>query len=190
MDFKLKTAPTAKVITLAEAKLHCRVDLDIIDEDDLLSALIAQASDYVERATNQPLLQQTWTAFTDRFTDEMALKANMQSVSFIKYIDADGTLQTLSPDTYEVDTQSLVGGIYKAYGKWWPAARRQKHAVQIEFICGYADATQVPDSIAQLVKLLVGHWYMNREAVIVGTSADELPIAVQHLISVNKVWQF
>lgn len=190
MDFKQTETPSADVITLADAKLHCRVDSDITADDGLITALIAQATDYVERSTNQPLLTQTWTAFADSFSDEMSLKANLQSVTSVKYIDDAGILQTLAADVYEVDAQSLVGGIYKAYGEWWPSVRCQKHAVQIEFVCGFADPTEVPDSIVTLIKLLVGHWYANREAVIVGTSVSELPVAVEHLININKVWQF
>lgn len=45
------------------------------------------------------------------------------------------------------------------------------------------DSTDAPEDIKQAVLLLVGHWYENREAVVVGDSAtDELPMAVSALI--------
>lgn len=42
--------------------------------------------------------------------------------------------------------------------------------------------------IGQAMLLLIGHWYANREAVIVGAAPAELPMAVQWLIGPFRVW--
>ena len=46
-----------------------------------------------------------------------------------------------------------------------------------------ADVWPAPADIQQAVKLLVGHWFENRESVVVGTTAAEVPMSVQMLLS-------
>lgn len=59
---------------------------------------------------------------------------------------------------------------------------------QVVYQAGYAqlddeNAWEAPENIQQAVLLLVGHWYENREAVVVGDSAtDELPLSVSALL--------
>lgn len=48
-----------------------------------------------------------------------------------------------------------------------------------------------PDDLivaCQAMKLLVGHWYANREAAVVGATATELPIAVEWLLKPLVKW--
>lgn len=45
-----------------------------------------------------------------------------------------------------------------------------------------ADKWAAPADIQQAVKLLVGHWFENRESVVVGTTASEVPMSIQMLI--------
>ena len=54
------TAPTVEPVSLAEAKLHCRVDTT--DEDALISALIVAAREYVEQVTGRALITRTYRA--------------------------------------------------------------------------------------------------------------------------------
>ncbi|CAB5525831.1 Phage gp6-like head-tail connector protein [Pseudomonas putida] len=42
-----------------------------------------------------------------------------------------------------------------------------------------------PD-VEQAILLLVGHWYANREAVVIGTSASDIPLAVDRLLWYRK----
>jgi len=43
------------------------------------------------------------------------------------------------------------------------------------------------DSIRAAMKLLVSHWYENREAVVVGTITSQLPLAVERLLWSHRV---
>lgn len=40
--------------------------------------------------------------------------------------------------------------------------------------------------VQQAVLLLVGHWYANREAVVIGTITSEVPLAVDRLLWYRK----
>jgi len=46
----------------------------------------------------------------------------------------------------------------------------------------------VPAAIIGAIKLLVGHLYENRETVLVGVTASELPLSIQALLSMDKVF--
>lgn len=48
---------------------------------------------------------------------------------------------------------------------------------------GDLDVWPAPADIQQAVKLLVGHWFENRESVVVGASGFEVPQSVQMLLA-------
>lgn len=45
---------------------------------------------------------------------------------------------------------------------------------------------EVPQTIRQAAFFLIGHYYSNRSAVIVGTSTNELPMAVESLLNPHR----
>lgn len=164
---ELTTAPTAEPLSLNEAKLHCRVEPEVTDEDDLIRSHVITARDYCESYTGRALVTQTWKLTLDELPpDEIGMpKAPLQSVSSFAYVATDGTSTTLSSSLYQVDAKSEPGRIRPAYGQIWPSTRAQMAAITITFVCGYGAASAVPDGIKQAMKLLIGHWYANREAV-------------------------
>lgn len=215
----LTSAPASYPVSLAEAKLHVRVDLNA--EDDYITGLIAAATQTCESHIGQALVTQTWRMALDCFPgqhrqwrdrqsygggggrypqepgaypsaglgyDLMAYAiepplAPLQSVSSIQYRAAtDGTLTTLASSGYDVDTDSKPGRITPSYGNVWPVARWQPNAVLVTFVAGYGAASAVPEAIKAAIKLLVGHWYENREAVVTGTIATQLPLTVEALL--------
>ncbi len=50
--------------------------------------------------------------------------------------------------------------------------------------------TDVPPALTEAVCQLVGHWYENREAVIVGVSAQELPLNVADIVREYRNWSW
>jgi uncharacterized phiE125 gp8 family phage protein len=66
----------------------------------------------------------------------------------------------------------------------WPSVTAAPEAVSIRFRAGYGDVgSDVPEPIRQAMLLLIGHWYEHREAVIVGTNAMLMPMAVNSLLA-------
>lgn len=55
---------------------------------------------------------------------------------------------------------------------------------------GEPPVSTVPDAIRECVILLAGHWYANREAVLVGVSAEELPFGVWEIVNEFRTWSF
>jgi hypothetical protein len=48
----------------------------------------------------------------------------------------------------------------------------------------------MPAAIKQALKLLIGHWYENRETVITGTISTALPFAAEALLAPYRVYDF
>ncbi len=52
------------------------------------------------------------------------------------------------------------------------------------------DALVLDDDITTAMLLLIGHWYANRESVVVGSITSELPMAVNSLILPYRHFHF
>jgi uncharacterized phage protein (predicted DNA packaging) len=46
----------------------------------------------------------------------------------------------------------------------------------------------IPKGLVHAAKMLVAHFYENRETVVVGVSVNKLPLAYEHLIEPYKNW--
>lgn len=54
----------------------------------------------------------------------------------------------------------------------------------------FADLDAVPADLKEAVLMLVGHLYENREATLVGITAEEIPFGVWDLITPHRAWSF
>lgn len=163
MSLKLITAPTTYPVTLAEAKLHCRVDAS--DEDALITALITAATEMAEQKTGRALMTQTWELTLDAFPTAIELtRVPVQTINSVKYRDSTGTLQTLSGASYALAQDDFgFAKISPVYGAEWPTAQVRDDAVVVEFVAGYANAAAVPEPIKAWIKLMINTMFDNRE---------------------------
>lgn len=193
----LVTGPTTEPVTLAEAKAHCRVS--ITDDDGLIAGYILAARDHLEEITGRAFLTSMWSATFDNewpwYFDMdtrrhcrliQLLKAPVQSVTSVTYVDTTGAIQTLATNQYVVDIASTIGNVYPAYGVTWPSLRCQRAAITVRFIAGWTD--NFPDSLRQALLLLIGHWYENRETIVLGQTPAELPMSVASLIAPFRIY--
>lgn len=169
----LKVAPSGEPVTLAEAKLHCKVDG--ADDDTLITALIIAARQQAEHRTNRALITQQWEFTLQEFPDLIELpKPALVSVQSVKYLDEDGALQTLANTEYQVVSSELIGYIQPAYGKTWPICRIQPDAVVVAYTAGYGAAAAVPQSIKAWMLMAIATMYAQREAIITGIIVAEV----------------
>jgi len=185
MALTLVTGPTAEPVGVPEAKDHVRVDQDT--DDSLIDALIVTARRTVEAWRNEALITQTWNLILDAFPEGDTLRVPLpplQSITHIKYTDADGDESTFSADSYIVDTDSDPGRVVLKTGQSWPGTTLQAaNGVEVRFVAGYGDAAgDVPREVRQAMLLMIGHWYENREEVTVGQVARAIPLGAEALL--------
>lgn len=199
----LVTDPVAEPVTLAEAKLWLKVDLD--DDDDLITALITAARRIFEELTGRSLVNTVWRAEWDHLPRVGSYlgagasrvlelpRAPLVSVAWIKYSadDSAGTETTFAASNYTVET-GLDANRYSRL--WlnddadWPDLGSFPGALRCQFTAGYGTAASaVPEEIKACVKLLLSHLYQNRTPVNVGNIVNELPWSLKHLIEMHQI---
>jgi hypothetical protein len=100
-------------------------------------------------------------------------RSPVSAVTAITYLDPSGVLQTLpvfdgvyppdQPYCYILDTDSEPARIAPGSNRPWPVTLAQQSAVSITFTAGYASKSLLPLNLKQAMKLLVSHYYENRE---------------------------
>jgi uncharacterized phiE125 gp8 family phage protein len=201
------TQPDSEPVTLAQAKAQARVELDFTLDDDLINALITAARIYCESYTKAQFCTATYLYALDSFPvvsawpivgaelrlplPPLQLNTNIGGTGaspsgvVVQYLDMSGTLQTLSPSLYLVDTISKPARIVPQWYQPWPICRPMPNAVQVTFSCGYSDdGTSVPQTFKQAILMLVSYWYRNREAAAEGTFAP-IAFAVETLLTAS-----
>lgn len=174
--------PPVYPVSLDEMKVHLRVVTD--DDDRLIAQLILAATSWAELFQHRLFIERPAYMYLDEFPAVIrAGWSPLVSVGSIKYIDENGILQLLADSDYRIDIRTEPGRIEPAWTLDWPATRNITNAVIIEYSAGYGAAADVPDDIKSAIKLLVGHWYENRNAVEEDV-LDQVPEA-----AINLLWR-
>lgn len=194
MNLTQTVAPAAEPISRDDAKEHLRVTHT--DDDDYIDALIAAARARLDGITGilgRALIDQTWTLELDEFPANGEIRiplAPLSSITQIDYRDADSVSQTLATSVYTTTKRNGVSYVVRKDGQSWPAIDNDPDAVTVTFVAGYGEAgSDVPPALIAAMKLHIGHMYENREAVVVGTIASDLPLGYEALVDPFKIWQ-
>jgi hypothetical protein len=204
---KLQTAPTIEPVTLAEAKAHLRISTS--SDDTYVSTLITTARIACEKRSHVAFITQTYDLFMDcwgegsggyslsypsegstlytgsgkRAREIVLPHGPVQSVTYIKYYDQTGTLQTWDASNYVVSTGDPCR-VSLASSSSYPAHADRIEAIQVRYVAGFGSlAADVPSTVKHAIYLLMGHWFEHREAVVTGTITAVLPEAVDALLS-------
>lgn len=172
MPLKVIAQPSGEQISLADARLHLRLDDDgdsppTHPDDPWLSAVgIPAAREYCEGDLARALAPQTLELALESFDAEIVFVTRhgrriwhrhrhdvielpmspVRSVTSVKYTDTDGTERTLDTTIYDVDLYSAPARIVLAFGASWPATQDIPNAVKIRYEAGYTLPGDSPDT--------------------------------------------
>lgn len=187
----LKNAPATTPVSLAEAKAQLQLSTSDTTWDALVGNLILAATSYLDGWSGilgRCLISQTWECRFECFETEFDLPFPNCSAATVEYYDSTGTKQTFSSSNYQIVEEAGHACICLYTSSTIPAVSAiREDAVIITATCGYGDATAVPPAIKHAILLLVGHWFANREAVVVGAAPVELPYSVTALVAPFRV---
>jgi uncharacterized phiE125 gp8 family phage protein len=211
MGVSIITQPTVEPVSLEEAKLYLRVDAT--SEDDLVSSLIQAAREYVETHTRRTLVYTTYRYTLDTFPGWYGLNFTSQPIELpkypvaqtsaagaysyamprVRYYDEDGVQQTLTyaDDDFDLSLSDSPAKLQLYPGDYWPSTEiGRASAVEVDFVAGYGPtAASVPESLKTVIKLLIGHWFENRQAVAPGFGA-EVPLAVDSILRIHSLGSY
>ena len=167
----------AEPITLAEAKLHLRVLSN--DEDLYIEGLIPPARRYIELRSGITINQRQFIESQFPAYGVIRLdKGPLVSIDEIAYTDEVGGALTYDGARFFPGSSVILPAI----GESWPTLGVSE-TFQITYTAGLSPAelaTDDYDNLTHAMKLLVGHWYANRESVVEG-DYREVPLAVNAL---------
>ncbi|WP_322528983.1 head-tail connector protein [Salinicola sp. LHM] len=171
------------MLTLAEVKTQRRIDADDTGEDALLEQLIAAAYRYAEAHTQTAIRPRSETVVLDGFPPlDHAIELPwhpVQTIDALDYVTPTGDSQSLDEQALRLDTRGDPHRLYPRWGDRWPATIAEPESVTITATVGYE---QTPEDIKIALLLLIGHWYENRESVVVNGSSSEVPMGVEMLL--------
>lgn len=178
---------TVDLLTLSELKEHLKVDVDV--DDTFIKNLGRAATSSCEEYTNRFFLKTKIEQYSDSWSGvSELLKSPVQTDSFsIRYYDKNDTVQTLATTEYFLDNISMPARVCPAPNKSFPTLSSRINAVGVTYFVGVDTAAEVDMAIKQAVLLTVGHWYANRETVVVGRIATEIPMAAKYLLDQYKI---
>jgi hypothetical protein len=189
------TQPTIEPVSLTEAKSQLRILPDFNDDDALVMALVATGRRLVERRLGITLMA---TQFRATFADPLDLLSNRHESNWWGWSDTlelyygpmlvDGSHPvavtaggvTLSPSTYTVDADSRPGRIRLAD----PGNNSQ---IMVTYWAGQATPATVPPTLKSAILLMVGHLWVNREAVVTDSKySTDLSLGVEMLLAAES----
>lgn len=156
--------------------------------NDYLDVLISGVQDEAEKYCRRAFITSTWDVYFDRFQALIQIiKAPTTSITYIQYQDTDDTTQTLDTSNY---TTGFVSEDHAARIKILNAPSIFTdgfEAVNIRFVCGWADANSVPSLLKTAMIVRINDMYKNRQSIYTGTQVNIIPDWYEVMISPYKI---
>jgi uncharacterized phiE125 gp8 family phage protein len=177
---RVVTPPAFEPVTLAEAKLWCRVDDDDTSQDATLMLLIIAMREYAEHLTGRVFAERTLELRLDSFPSDGVIVLPyppVQSVSSVNYVASDGTLTAAdsSPSSWQVDLYSVPPRVSALSTGTWPATQETYGAVRIQYVAGYSTHNLIPKTLRLWMQARISTLYEQREQLVVGQTVQALP---------------
>lgn len=160
----IRTAPPVAALDLAEAKMQVRLAADESEYDDDLNILIKDVQSMAESelccGVTDTRYRETLSAFPN--CAWVLRRGRVKTVEAITYLDRDQVQQSLTD--YRLAEHGGVTVLTPTSGRF-PETAARLDAVTIDYVSGFGSADEVPDAIKRWMKLQIGNWFTNREAV-------------------------
>jgi uncharacterized phiE125 gp8 family phage protein len=173
-------APAEEPVSLDDAKAQC--NLSGATYDTLLTSYIKAARAHVEAMCGAKLVEQSLLLRCSDWCDlKHLLVKPIQEITNIKYLDADGTEQTLATSVYRLIDGAHPSIVLKP-NQTWPNALAIDDAIRVTVVAGWPDADDVPANIKQAMFLLISTWFESREDQVSDALSAPLANGVKALL--------
>jgi len=196
MNAVLITPPTLEPISLEKLKLHLKIELDVLDEDEYLEGLIKSSREHVEDITRRAIISQTWDYYLQNWPDGDSITlplGNLQDVAliqYVKYVNSAGTSTTLTVTTdyiWQTNGEGFGKVILPYAGTWPTATLYPSNPITIRFVCGWATQALVPFKIKAAIKMICAELYEQRGESVMGMTIHENKV-IDRLLASKRLW--
>lgn len=176
MSLRVITAPSSEIITVAEAAEFLRLDDNgdsppTYPDQTTLESFITTARHWCEEYLRRAIGVQTLEIVLNNFPKNgIFLRPPVIGVTSVKYIDTNGSEQTLSSSDYRVATDNEPAIITLSVNSSWPAILNVPDAVRVRYQAGYTDEgdspsyVTLPKTIKTAMLMQIADLYQNRES--------------------------
>lgn len=183
MSFKIVSAlDGTNVLSLADAKKFLRIDHATSDEDTVITAYINAAVQYCENYCSKLFVNRqvfySLKNYDDFYFDLNYVIPIADGVKFRATNGANHTIVMTTNDDFVVDFQT---GMIRFINP--PTiGENDLNPVQVVATAGMPPT----DNVKQAVRMLVGHYYEQRNAVVVGSVVSTVPMGVDALLNTDR----
>jgi len=185
------TGPVNPAVSVDDCKLDLRIESSFTLDDALILSYINVASRLASEITGRKLISETVKFSIDEvyFNERIVLPFTPVSViDEIQYYDPAGASQTMNISDFHLYNFDDKSELCLKEGLVLPAIDDRRDAVNITFTTGYgANSSDIPDTITKAIRMLVTHYYENRNNTVLGMSVADIPYAVETLLNVERV---
>lgn len=191
MALRVVTPPSDYLLTVDAVRPHLGLEPDETDWDALIAVQIAAAQAQVEAVTQRRFMPQTLEWVRESWDARMVLPVapggdvSKLSIDCVSYYDTAGVQQILDPATmYWSRPVGATLAVVRQRFAIYPWIGDGPEPVVIRFSITSTAADASPGVLAAM-KLLVGHFFLHREAVVGVENRDSstpLPLGVDDLL--------
>ena len=177
----VNTAESAYAITSTELKNWLRIDGS--DDDTVISSLLIAGHNWAKRYTGRSLTTQTLTLSIDSIYDAdipleegqytgididitrrsiILPESPVASITSVKYYDDADTESTFASSKYYLDKAGVPARLVLRQGESYPTGLRVANALEIKYVAGYGNASDVPQDIKHAVLMYCAHLFEHR----------------------------
>jgi hypothetical protein len=202
------TDPAFTSVTLARMRANSNIPSG--QDEDFLTEALKSAEDYVERQLECTIGLAAWRLTLDSFPQQgesqnqfnqvlahnqpIDWKANailiplwpVRAVTALTYTAVDGTTTTLPLSQIVQPVGNDRYHLRLKKGCYWPDTDESPNAIAITFNAGWPTQSAIPGTLTQAIRMLVSHFYENREAVMTGTISKEVELGVQSMLAMME----
>jgi uncharacterized phiE125 gp8 family phage protein len=173
-------------MTYAEAKVHCRIDID--DEQAFIEGLIETATELIEYATQKKFVERKFRLSWDRgeiCSDILTLEQFDSGLTIDSFKQFDDTEPTAGETDVSTDDYILLDNRVQLRGDFPSVSLRKYSSIKIEYTVASAPRST---KLKETIGLIVSHWWLNRETVSVDNKdLKNLPLGIITAIQSMRV---
>lgn len=175
-NLELLSVASVDLIPVVELQSWLRVDdpTQTAELQRLARAAVTKFQEYTGRQIVTASYKMTRRAFPKCGRVIRIPKPPFVSLTSLQYYDTTATLTDYT--TYQISKGEIFCDLEPGIGGFWPGVTAGRaNGVEVTFVCGYGSTREsIDEDLIHTLKVLIGHWYENREA-------GDLPEFVQNL---------